>query len=180
MKHDRSNIFTTGLCDIIDEDRNKRVCFFEIDGFNALELYEVIGQYYKFGLDVLVHRTGKGFHFLSPTLVDLKIWKEFHEPLKHINSECPMTCLRIDPNKWDNEPEMWKNSIRFKFRRTDTKINVAEISNILLTRFNVLFDSNITGTIQTPRYPLPTQITCQFCSDKFDKVQEVNHTCATK
>ncbi|MGI0061009.1 MAG: hypothetical protein ACREBA_00990 [Nitrosotalea sp.] len=177
MKHDRCDLYTTGLCDIIDGDRNKRLCFFEIDGFNALQLLEVIGQYYKFQLDVLVHKTGKGFHFLSPTLVDLTIWKEFHKPLKHINSECPMTCLRITPNKWPNEEQMWKDAIGFRFNKHNTGHNVHEANQRFWYDFDIQFDGGISGTIKTVRYPLPTQITCNNCDDKFDKVQEKNHIC---
>ena len=180
MKHDRSNIYTIGLCDIVDNDRNKRVCFFEIDSFNALELFEVMGQYYSFGLDVLIHRTGKGFHFLSPTLVALKEWKDFHEPLKHINSECPMTCLRIEPNKWKGEDILWKNSIRFNFKRSEAKANISEYCDLFKIHFGITFRPDICGDIKTVSYPLPTQITCINCSESFDKIQEKNHICATK
>ncbi|MDE1767361.1 MAG: hypothetical protein KGI27_13975, partial [Thaumarchaeota archaeon] len=176
----RSDKFTTGLCDIIDDDRNKRLCFFEIDGYNASELFEVIGQYYKFELDVLVHRTGKGFHFLSPTLVDLKTWKEFHEPLKHINSECPMTCIRIEPNKWDNEGKMWLEGLAYYFCRDPILQNVLAVCNRLYHISGYYFPGCLEGRIKTVRYPLPTQVQCSICNEKMDKILESRHTCATK
>ncbi|MDE1866918.1 MAG: hypothetical protein KGI08_04305 [Thaumarchaeota archaeon] len=180
MKGDRDNKWTTGICDIIDDDRNKRVCFFEIDGFNALELFEVIGQYYKFGLDVLVHRTGNGFHFLSPTMVNLTRWKEFHDPLRHINSECPMVCMRIEANKWPDEEKMWKNVMYFQFTRNPEMENIRDITIQLEKYFLVNISGRMTGKIKMNRYPLPTKITCRKCNKIMDKVREATHICVTK
>lgn len=152
LKKNRSNIYTKGLSCTI-QDSNLRFPFFEIDLDHSVWLETVIHHYNKHKLDVLIHRTGKGWHFLSPTLITKEEWREFHKPIKHINPTCPMTTLRMLPNKYPNEMEIWCNNVYYS--HNNRNINSEELCNIL----NKTFNSHLKGDYKTKlifvMYPLP-------------------------
>ena len=84
MKKNRSNKFTQGIV-ITNNTNDKRFLFFELDKpFNFEDHHKVYDVYLRFGLDLIIHRTGNGWHFLSPTLIDLETWKEAMKVLKEI------------------------------------------------------------------------------------------------
>ena len=152
LKHDRSNRFTQGIVCTL-KDSKSRFCFFEIDLADQHYGDAVLAQYRLFKLDVLWHRTGNGRHFLSPTCVSKEIWKAFMEPLKHINPKCPMTTLRIKPNKYPNEEQIWYNYAYF------TNRNLSRNSQEMCRLLNRLFHTSFLGNVQTELkfvwYPLP-------------------------
>ncbi len=154
LKKNRSNKFTQGIV-ITNNTNDKRFLFFELDkGYTQEEKQEVLDVYRFHGLDVLIHRTSSGIHFISPTLIELQTWKEAMNKLKEINKKCPMTTLRWLPNKYPNEAEIWYTSEY----RSDPN-NLRNNSNQLCTLLNHSFRSNFVGTIDTDlkfvRYPLP-------------------------
>ena len=106
LKKNRHGPWTKGLA-ITNKTNDLRFCFFETDIAHTSYFQRILGTYQQFGLDLCTHRTGNGLHFLSPTLVSLQIWKAFHAELKDINPKCPMTTLRIEPNKYPNEAQIW-------------------------------------------------------------------------
>ena len=166
MKKNRSNRWTRGLCCTF-ENSDKRICLFELDSEHLSDLDTVLNTYSALELDVLVHRTGNGLHFLSPTMVSLETWKDFHSRLKGINPKCPMTTLRIEPNKYTNESDIWYTHECFYNNKTPSLTNSIHISNLLNHYFSLFpFSSFLPLSPSSPplssssllkfvRYPLP-------------------------
>ncbi len=154
MKKNRSNKFTQGIV-ITNHTNNDRFLFFELDKpLNQAHMSRVMDVYQRFGCDLIVHRSGNGWHFLSPTLLNLQDWKEAMKELKEINKKCPMTTLRWLPNKYPNEREIW-----FTFEHRNSSHNIRRNSLELSQLLNKTFKTDFEGTIETElkfvRYPLP-------------------------
>ncbi len=154
MKKNRSNKFTQGIV-ITNHTNELRFLFFEIDKpLNQAHMSKVIDVYQRFGCDLLIHRTGNGWHFLSPTLLNIQTWKEAMTELRDINKKCPMTTLRWIPNKYPQESSIWYNN-EYRIDPNGSRSNSHEFSKLL----NKVFHSEFTGHIQTElkfvRYPLP-------------------------
>lgn len=153
MKPNRSDTYTTGICNTIGnlEYQDLRFFFFEVD--NPNDIPKVVNLYESEEIDFLVHRTNKGFHFLSPTLIIKEYWKKLINELRDINIKCPMTCLRVEPNKYPNEPEVWYTS------KTETFYNQEINSYDMCVYLNHIWKSNFTGSgrqqLKIVRYPLP-------------------------
>ena len=154
MKKNRSNKFTQGLV-ITNNTNDKRFLFFELDHpINKGDKEQVLDVYRSFGLDVLIHRTGSGIHFISPTLIELQTWKEAMSKLKDINKKCPMTTLRWTPNKYPNEDQVWYTSECW----TDTnnlRNNSSQLCQLLSKTFHKLLEGTIQTDLKFVRYPLP-------------------------
>ncbi len=85
--------------------------FFEIDEpFNIKHYYRICELYRICGCDFLVHRTGNGLHWLSPTLIDRQTWKDMMDIVKDINPRCPQINMRWKNNKYVEEKEIWFSS----------------------------------------------------------------------
>ena len=130
---------TKGLvCSILNEDgsknKNKKLFFFEIDNHDIVLIDSILELYQKYELSVVYHKTGKGVHFLSPTLIDLNMWKIIHKELLHINFKCPMICLRVLGNKYPNESNY--------FYKAGVKINCYQEKNVksVCLFLNKIFD----------------------------------------
>ncbi len=110
LKQNRSNRFTTGLVCTF-EGTTDRCFFFELD-YEHRDKYQEVATFFDMEcLDWLVHRTGGGgYHFISPTMVSKEQWIAMHLELKDINPKCPMTTLRMIPNKYTNEDMFWYNT----------------------------------------------------------------------
>ncbi len=156
MKKNRSNNWTTGLA-ITIANSDKRFFFFDIDKPYSSESFNRIVDVYKsFQLDLLVHRTGNGWHFISPTLVNKETWKLMMFDLGDINSECPHTTLRILPNKYPDEKLIWFNSSVGYFD-SNKDCNSIELSNLLNKWFGARFEGSIVTDLKIVKYPLPIQ-----------------------
>ena len=136
---------TDGLINQIDGNREKKLFFFETDEFKPKEHKLILFVYEKYNLTVLFHKTGSGgMHYLSPTIIDIKTWKEAHFLLKEINKKCPMICLRVKPNKYPNESDFWyiheirNNEINTWDRNAETVCNY----------LNKIFGSNLIGRLK--------------------------------
>ena len=153
MKKNRSNKFTQGIV-ITNNTNDKRFLFFELDRPYNGEISKVRDVYRYYGLDLLIHRTGDGIHFISPTLINVETWKKAIAKLKDINKKCPMTTLRWLPNKHPNKDQVWYTSDHW----TDFN-NTRNNSSQLCLLLNKNFKSDFIGTIDTDlkfvRYPLP-------------------------
>ena len=156
MKKNRSNRFTEGLA-ITNKTNNGRFFFFELDKpFNQVFFDRILDVYRCFHLDVLVHRTGNGWHWISPTLLSKEGWKIIHLLLKDINKKCPMTTLRIAPNKYPNEKDYWFNASHWHFHDNDLNSNSIELTNLLNVWFKTDFRKGaIVTELKRVRYPLP-------------------------
>jgi len=155
VKKGRSNVYTEGLACTFHESPY-RICLFEIDIEHNSSLDHIRDTYRLLGLDLLIHRTGNGWHFLSPTLVTLSVWKDFHSKLKRINPKCPMTTLRIKPNKYPNEDQIWYSNEPYYYATPNYRPNNSYEICLLLNRW---FGTSFIGIIETSpkivRYPLP-------------------------
>ena len=162
MKKNRSNIFTDGICNTLKDDKNLKMVFFELDFENHLtdgqtmnELIKITKTYKKFELDYFFHNTGNGLHFLSPTLIDKVLYKKFMNELKDINTKCPMTTLRVNPNKYKNEKDYFYKIQRLEKFPNNKKANCLEMCNFLNKTFNTNFEGTHKGKIIKVKYPLP-------------------------
>ncbi len=153
MKKNRSNKFTQGIV-ITNHTNNDRFLFFEIDKINAVVFSKIIDVYQRFGCDFLVHRTGNGWHFLSPTLIDLATWKEAMSCLKEINKKCPCVTMRWIPNKYPNEDLIWYNNDS-RIDSNNNRRNSDEFSKLLNKVFQTKFVGLVHTELQFVRYPLP-------------------------
>ena len=131
---------TKGLvCTILNEDgtknKDKKLFFFEIDSHSKELLNKILDVYKKYELTVIYHKTLKGIHFLSPTLISLKKWKEYHIDLLTINRKCPQICLRVKGNKYGKLEEQY-------FYKAGIKINCHQEKNVksVCLFLNKIFD----------------------------------------
>lgn len=154
LKLNRSSRFTTGLvCTFAD--RPERCFFFELDKEHREFYQDVCNLYELEGLDWIVHRTGGGgFHFLSPTMISKEDWKILHKELAEINKDCPMTTLRMKPNKYPNEELVWYNS-HTEVLNADTPKNNYQICTYLNQIFGSKFVGTGAGEMILVKYPLP-------------------------
>lgn len=99
----------TELC-----DSSSRYLFFEYDvhdgdfTLNNLAVVHILEVYKRANLGVWVHRTARGWHFISVTPIPKKDYYLLMKQLKHLNPACPHVTLRIIPNKWIGEKEIFK------------------------------------------------------------------------
>ena len=144
---------TLGLINQIDRNTEKKLFFFEtdIDDPNIHDL--ILSVYKKYNLTVLFHKTGSGGkHYLSPTIIDIKTWKEAHLQLKFINVKCPMICLRVKPNKYPNESEYFYRH-EIKNNEIDTWYKNSEtICNFINKIFGSKLIGKLEGDLQTVKY----------------------------
>ncbi len=154
MKKNRSNKYTQGL--VITNDTNTdRFLFFELDNpINPDDKCRVTDVYRRYGLDLLIHRTGNGIHFISPTPISVETWREAIKLLKNINKKCPMTTLRWLPNKYPNEDQIWFKSERW-YGANNIRRNSDQLSKLLNKNFDCIFEGSIDTELKFVRYPLP-------------------------
>jgi len=165
MKKNRSNTFTDGICNTLKNDKNLKMVFFELDYNSEIKNHtlfsfskqfdKIKNTYEKFELDYFIHRTGNGYHFLSPTLIDKILYKKFMNCLSDINTKCPMTTLRTKPNKYENEKDYFYNIVEIKKFSNNKKANCLEMCNFLNETFNTNFEGSHKGSIIKVKYPLP-------------------------
>ena len=136
-----------------DPNRKKyRFFFFELDEpFNATHYYRVCECYRLFGCDFLVHRTGNGLHFLSPTLVSREDWKDMSDMLKDINPRCPQINMRWKNNKYVEEKEIWFSS-SVGYNNDGSRPNSFELLVLLNKLFKCEFEGNYPTVLQFTNY----------------------------
>ena len=154
MKKNRSDKYTIGLCNTF-KDSKLKVLFFELDKGQTIEFNDVEQTFIKNELDYFIHKTGSGgYHFLSPTLLTAGRWHYIIQNLKKLNPKCPMTTLRMKPNKYYDEDFYWYQ-IYDEAYFDNEKFNSIQMCNYL----NRLFKTHFKGTIETElnivSYPLP-------------------------
>ncbi len=156
----RSKETTTHGLAITNYTTDLRFFLFEID-LNSKDLIEEIKDVYRlYGLDLLIHRTGNGWHFLSVTLLSKEIWREARDKLKHINIDCPMITLRLECNKYISEDSVWYLFEWFNFN--DNRINSYECLNKLNSIWPIpekylekMYRRTVHTDLKIVPYPLP-------------------------
>ncbi len=126
--------------------------FFELDEpFNVKHYYRICELYRYFGLDFLVHRSGNGLHFVSPTLIDRTLWKEIMSHIKDINPRCPQNALRWKNNKYVEEKEIWFSS-SVGYNNDGSRPNSYELVNLLNSLFKCEFEGNYPTQLKLTPY----------------------------
>ena len=87
-------------------------------------------------------------------MIDKIYWKYLHKDLRHINPDCPMLTLRVQPNKYPNEDLVWYNS-HVVNELAPTEQNNLQVCNYLNKIFGSKFFGTGAGEMKTVRYPLP-------------------------
>ena len=150
---------TIGLA-ITNYTTDQRFFLFEID-LNSKDLIEEIKDVYRlFGLDLLIHRTGNGWHFLSVTLLSKEVWREARDKLKHINVDCPMITLRLEPNKYIQEDSVWYlfEWFNFNHNRPNSVECVNKLNSIWPIPFSeagIYANTTVHTDLKIVNYPLP-------------------------
>lgn len=86
---------------------NWRYLFWEIDNQDEELLYEVLEIYRFMKLPVYVHKTMRGYHFLSVKPIQDNVFQWCISNIRRTNIKYPPLTLRIKPNKYPNEKEIW-------------------------------------------------------------------------
>ena len=152
---------------------NYRFVFFETDKPYVQEDYNrIIKTYESHNLDLLVHNSGGGGqHFISPTVVIKKEWKEIMIELKDINPMFPRLCLRWIPNKYVDEDKIWYRACVGYSHPLNFLTNSKELCNLLNKAFGSDFKGLLNTQLKIRKYPLP----CVYCNKQI----RGNHVCLT-
>ena len=80
-----------------------RYLFWEIDNQDDKMLHEVLDVYRVLDLPVYVHKSYRGYHFLSVKPIEKQIWNYAIHILRNTNTSFPPVTLRVLANKYPNE-----------------------------------------------------------------------------
>ena len=155
LKPNRSNIFTDGLCNTFTNHEGHRSLFFELDNPSGSDIIRVIESYVYYRLDFVAHLTGGGIHFLSPTVLIKEDWKEAISTLKDLNTKCPMTTLRTQANKHENEASYFYKPLYSSRSLANYSRNSMQLCKILNDLFRMDFAGIVDAEPKKVRYPLP-------------------------
>lgn len=110
QKQATRHIWTSGITNVPINDRNSRYTFFELDTKDYDKLHYVLDVYRENLETCYVHELLTGYHFFNFRAIDKEMYGRIIRLLKQLNPLCPLTVLRIIPNKWENEFRYWKKS----------------------------------------------------------------------
>ena len=161
--------YTTGLTSTLSPNdklfRTHRFFFFEVDQASDDNIDRIDELYSDYQLDYVRHRTGGGagsYHWVSPTLISKTEWKKMINEVKDINIKCPQTTMRVEPNKYPNEENIWYSHIVGRHAVDPITNN----SDALTNRINFWFQEDLQGKqptiIRFVKYPLPKRVNGQY------------------
>lgn len=101
-------IWTSGVTIVPKHDIDSRYTFFELDSKNIDNLHFVLDTYRANLGSCYVHETISGYHFYNFRRISKESYYRIIKLMKHLNPLCPLTVLRIEPNKWQNEARYWR------------------------------------------------------------------------
>jgi len=156
--HRTNKRFTKGIC-ITNHSNSMRFFLFEIDfPCTSKDIGKIDDVYRHHSLDYIRHRSMRGYHWLSCTLVTKETWNVLRDELLSLNVDCPMVCIRIEPNKWIGEKDIWELYFH-RFYYDNIFRNSIEFSNLLNVWFHIPYDKRFRGYVPTElnivNYPLP-------------------------
>lgn len=85
-----------------------RYLFFELDTLEENQLHQVLNTYKRYNLPVYVHRSMRGYHFLSVKPIAKELYYQAINEIKPLNPKCPLVTIRIKSNKWIDEKQVFK------------------------------------------------------------------------
>lgn len=99
-----------------------RYLFWELDNQEPKE-FEIVLQTFRYlSLPVYVHKTMRGWHFLSVKPITKQIFRWAIQQLRHTNEDYPPITLRIKPNKYVNEQAIFNEGFIMSEKfHSDTK-----------------------------------------------------------
>lgn len=86
-----------------------RYLFWEIDNQNDSSLEEIVTLYKYLKLPVYIHKTMRGYHFLSVKPIPERLWNYAISKIRKTNPDYPPVTLRIQANKYMGEMNMFKD-----------------------------------------------------------------------
>lgn len=89
----------------------QRFLLFELDSIQSELLMKVHDVYSKYEIPYLAHRSMRGWHFISVKPISKELYWQAVREIKPLNPECPLITIRVKPNKWRGEPELFKHVI---------------------------------------------------------------------
>lgn len=107
MKLPTTEIWTSGITNVPKHNRNARYTFFELDTKDIDKLHFVLDVYRANLKNCYVHELLSGYHFYNFQPIDKIAYGRIIQLMKFLNPLCPLTVLRIVPNKWKNESRYW-------------------------------------------------------------------------
>lgn len=159
MKTATKEIWTSGITNIPKNNRDARYTFFELDTKDIDKLHFVLDVYRTNLNSVYVHELLSGYHFFNLQPIDKVAYNRIINLLKFLNPLCPLTVLRIIPNKWNGEQRYWRKG-HIEGR------NEAEIAE--LTRLRTSIENQtlywIEDNFETVRYPYEECPNCGICN----------------
>lgn len=149
-------IWTTGLVNVPKNPELKdcRYTLFELDSKRIPDVRKILEVYTEMLGSVYIHELINGFHFYNLKPISKTIYWDIIKEIKQLNPECPLTTLRIIPNKWRNEQKFWSKSAIVGY--PDEKLE--EFRRWLEGGHYHMISNNY----QTVRYPLEE---CPICHD---------------
>lgn len=100
---------------------NWRYLFWEIDTTDNEMFNQVLNLYADCNLPVFVHRSMRGYHFISLRPILKEKWGILIDQLRFTNLEYPPITIRIKPNKYEGESDIYKTCfIQSKVFHSDT------------------------------------------------------------
>lgn len=128
--------FTKGILCIPKGNRESRYLLFEFDSKKESLVTMVHNFYSDHFLPFYAHETMLGWHFLSFRILSVREYNSFIKQLKPLNPDCPLTTLRVKPNKWIGEKELWKNGFfDFTYATAKEKAVLQEFKRMLDFQF---------------------------------------------
>lgn len=127
-----------------------RYPYFELDSEKGMDI--VLKSYKTLRIPVYVHRTMRGYHFLSTVSMSADEHLIWIKPLMHLNPKCPMVTLRIKPNKWVGESEVFN-----QFDIHENHANTDQISRLI--ELQQMITKQYIGLLQNKYYLLRYRMT---------------------
>jgi hypothetical protein len=88
-------------------DTKWKYLLWELDELNNEYFEEIVGYYGYLELPLYVHRTMRGWHFISIKPITNEVWRDTCNALQYTNPDFPRITLRIKPNKYINEERIF-------------------------------------------------------------------------
>tara|TARA_R110002020_G_scaffold99682_1_gene236248 strand:- start:473 stop:970 length:498 start_codon:yes stop_codon:yes gene_type:complete len=117
--------------------------FYELDSKNKEDLRVILDFFAKKRLAFLFYETKKGYHVVSPSLLELRRWDIMRKELKELNlNHYHNLAIRLDRKDGDSKNCVWSNwSHQYEYENSSSLLKIFEL------KFNCKLSCN--DTVQT-------------------------------
>lgn len=140
-----------------------RFLLFELDTLDNDAFQKVHEVYSKYEIPYLAHRSMRGWHFLSVKSIPKELYWQAIREIKPLNPECPLITIRVKPNKWVNEAQLFKQVIIEPF-------NYLHNADNELREFARLLRYQMLGLMATKYKVVRYAIDCPKCHSKLKRL----------